>query len=198
MELHGNSRNRHAAGGAAPRAWGLRQSRPAVTLLRAERILIMTRIAAPAHTILIVEDDDDSRTLLGHLLSGQGYAVVMARNGLEGLQVARSTRPTLILLDVQMPIMDGVAFRQHQIEDPEIADIPVVCVSALDVAAMHARELHGVQFVRKPIDFDRLLRIISDAATAPASEKAAGPRRLTVVGSGRRQPVAAVRGSSRR
>ena len=121
----------------------------------------MTRLAAAAPTILIVEDDDDSRTLLGHLLSSEGYQVQMAANGLEGLRSARASRPDLILLDVQMPVMDGFAFRHHQLDDPALAEIPVVCVSALD-PCLH-KDLGVAQFVRKPIDFDRLLSVITDA-----------------------------------
>ena len=134
----------------------------------------MTRIAARAHSILIVEDDDDSRTLLGHLLAGEGYRVQMARNGLEGLRAAHAYHPDLILLDVQMPVMDGFAFRQRQLEDPGLAGIPVVCVSALDGASMH-EDLGVVQFVRKPIDFDRLLNVITTSTMARARGAGAGP-----------------------
>jgi two-component system chemotaxis sensor kinase CheA len=126
----------------------------------------MTSIPAPAHTILIVEDDDDSRMLLSHLLTGEGYEVAMAGNGLEALAAARLHHPALILLDVQMPVMDGIVFRRHQLEDPAIAAIPVVCVSALDSPAQQARDLQAVAFVRKPIDVDRLLRIVRAETSA--------------------------------
>ena len=74
----------------------------------------MARMATSAHTILIVEDDDDSRTLLGHLLTGQGYEVAMARNGLEGLRVAREfvaaeTILERIVVDERDPVLENKA-----------------------------------------------------------------------------------------
>ena len=127
----------------------------------------MTRTATAAHRILIVEDDDDSRTLLGHLLTVHGYQIALARNGLEGIHAARECRPDLILLDLQMPVMDGFAFRQQQVATRGLADVPVVCVSALDLAAPDLRRLGDVQFVRKPIDFDHLVMVITEALSAP-------------------------------
>jgi CheY-like chemotaxis protein len=134
----------------------------------------MTRIAARARTILIVEDDDDSRRLLGRVLTGEGYRIELARNGLEGLRAAHACRPDLILLDVEMPVMDGVAFREHQLGDPTLARIPVVCVSALDRASLGG-DLGLVQFVRKPLDFDRLLSAIVSSTSADSAAVSDGP-----------------------
>ena len=123
----------------------------------------MTRITGPAPRVLVIEDDDDSRTVLGHLLTAEGYQLTDARNGLEGLRAARACRPDVILLDVQMPVMDGFAFRRHQSADRELIGIPVICVSALDGVCLQSRALGDVQFVRKPIDFDKLLGAIRHA-----------------------------------
>lgn len=126
---------------------------------------MMTRLAAPAPRILVVEDDDDSRTLLGHVLTAEGYEVAEARNGLEGLRAARACRPDLILLDVHMPVMDGFAFRRQQMGDAALASIPVICVSALDGVTLQSRALGNVEFVRKPIDFDRLMTLVACRTT---------------------------------
>ena len=129
---------------------------------------MMTRLAGAAPRILVVEDDDDSRTLLGHLLTAEGYEVAEARNGLEGLRAARGCRPDLILLDVHMPVMDGFAFRRQQLVDAALASIPVICVSALDGVSLQSRALGNVEFVRKPIDFDRLMTLVAGATTVCA------------------------------
>ena len=80
--------------------------------------------------VLIVEDDDDSREMLELLLASNEYETMSARNGQEALAQMRQRRPCLVLLDLQMPVMTGWEFRERQLEDPELADVPVVCVTA--------------------------------------------------------------------
>ena len=80
--------------------------------------------------VLIVEDDDDSREMLELLLSSNEYETMSARNGAEALEQMRQRRPCLVLLDLQMPVMTGWEFREEQLKDPELADVPVVCVTA--------------------------------------------------------------------
>ena len=79
--------------------------------------------------VLVVDDDLDSRTLLEMALAEEGYAVLVAANGAEALTVARQSHPIVILLDLAMPVMDGFAFRAAQLRDPQLAGIPVICVS---------------------------------------------------------------------
>jgi CheY-like chemotaxis protein len=116
-------------------------------------------------TVLVVEDDEDSRNVLLLVLASEGYTVAAARNGLEGLQQARVLHPDVILLDLQMPVMDGVSFRRNQARHPEIAAIPVICISALHNASAIAREAGAVDCVTKPVDFDRLLELVSTNST---------------------------------
>jgi CheY-like chemotaxis protein len=80
--------------------------------------------------VLIVEDDDDSREMLELLLASYEYDTMSARNGAEALDVMRQRRPCLVLLDLQMPVMTGWEFRERQLQDPQLADIPVICVTA--------------------------------------------------------------------
>ena len=84
-----------------------------------------------ATTVLIVEDDQDIREALSDALGAEGYDVAVAENGRVGLDVLRRG-PTVdvILLDLLMPVMSGWEFRQEQLEDPTLAGIPVIVVSA--------------------------------------------------------------------
>ena len=113
-------------------------------------------------TILIVDDDAGIRDLLTLFLVHKGYAVDSARNGLEALHELQEHRPfpQLILLDLMMPVMDGVEFRQAQRQDPLLAPIPVVVMSAAENIQEQAPLLAADASLPKPIDFDALLTTI--------------------------------------
>ncbi len=83
-----------------------------------------------AHKILVVDDYADSRTLLSSLLRGKGYIVLEADNGYEGVQQAANERPDLILMDLAMPQLDGVAAIQRIRQLPELATTPIFVLSA--------------------------------------------------------------------
>jgi CheY-like chemotaxis protein len=108
-------------------------------------------------TILVVDDDQDIRDTLTELLEEEGYSVVRASHGEEALAALQAEpRPSLILLDLMMPVMDGWQFRAEQRKNPATAGIPVVIISATGkddkVAALGA-----VQFLKKPIRLEELL-----------------------------------------
>jgi CheY-like chemotaxis protein len=108
--------------------------------------------------ILIVEDDPDALEALGDLLESRGYSVISARNGAEALQLLnRSPLPKSIVLDLLMPTMDGWEFRLHQKNDPRIAGIPVVVVSASSAA----KPIDADTILRKPVDIERLLETVA-------------------------------------
>jgi CheY-like chemotaxis protein len=109
--------------------------------------------------VLIVDDQADARTMLDVLLQGQGYATEQASNGVEGLARLRSCDPCLVLLDLMMPVMSGWEFRERQLQDPEVADIPVVCISAVYEPDEVKRRLK-LPCLSKPIDFDELLAVV--------------------------------------
>ena len=96
----------------------------------------------PAPTVLIVEDDADTRDVVGRLLSGAGYNVRVAANGWEGL-LAIENHVDLVLLDIMLPGMDGVAFLHSLRRQKNCATIPVVVMTALDVADAAAK-VHGL------------------------------------------------------
>jgi CheY-like chemotaxis protein len=117
--------------------------------------------------ILVVEDDDDTRQVLVDALTHGGFQATGARDGLEGLQKARALHPSLILLDLHMPVMDGMAFKRYQARDPEIASIPVICVSAIEHAADMAKDVGVADCVTKPVNLERLIELVSNrSATA--------------------------------
>lgn len=100
--------------------------------------------------VLVVDDNPDILSGVEELLVAHGYRVLTARNGREALDVARTGRPGLILLDLAMPEMDGWQFLNRRAAEPEISDIPVVAMSA------YARDNQGLVGVRavmsKPVD----------------------------------------------
>jgi signal transduction histidine kinase len=110
-------------------------------------------------SILVVEDDFDIRETLSALLEDRGYNVSTSANGLDALAHIRSQgRPDIILLDLMMPVMDGWQFRVAQKRDPEVAQIPVIAISANGTPK--AAAIDADAYLQKPIDIDALLAAI--------------------------------------
>ena len=122
-------------------------------------------------TILIVDDDIDVRKSLSDFLEDEGYAVAAASNGRIALDLLRGgVRPAVILLDLMMPGMDGWDFRQAQLEDPALASVPVVMVTASGFSAETIRQQFApAAFVSKPIQPTVLLEAIDRACVARSS-----------------------------
>jgi two-component system chemotaxis response regulator CheY len=124
-------------------------------------------------SILVVEDDADVRETLVLVLESEGFEVRAARDGREALEILRAGfRPRLILLDLMMPVMNGWEFRAEMKNDPELAKIPVVFVSALEPAPDRAASLEAAGFLHKPFDLEALLETVervthTSAAAAP-------------------------------
>jgi CheY-like chemotaxis protein len=118
--------------------------------------------------IMIVEDDRDIRETLAELLEDEGYEILTAGNGAEALDLLRggAEPPSLILLDLMMPVMDGRSFRLEQRADPQLDRIPVVVLSAYHDAAAQAAELEVAAFLSKPLRPDTLMRLITEHARA--------------------------------
>jgi DNA-binding response OmpR family regulator len=117
-------------------------------------------------SVLIVEDDEDTRVILAQLLEHHGWEPHVASDGVEGLAALERCRPSLIVLDIGMPRMDGVAFRQaqRQLADARLANVPVVVVSALHDAPEYKRRLHAAEVLTKPFEVDALVRAIRSHA----------------------------------
>jgi len=112
--------------------------------------------------ILIVEDQEDLRGVLGDLLSGAGYAVVEAADGQEGVAKAKFECPDLILMDIQMPVLDGYEATRQIKADPTLAKTPIIAVSSFAMKGDEekARASGCDHYVTKPYSPLQLLRTI--------------------------------------
>jgi len=113
-----------------------------------------------SRTVLVVEDEQDTRAMMSALLECHGFEVATAANGREGLVQARRLHPCVIVLDLMMPVMSGEQFRDAQLEEPDIRDIPVVILSARHDAAEVARRFKAMAYMAKPLDVDSLVYLL--------------------------------------
>jgi CheY-like chemotaxis protein len=111
-----------------------------------------------ARTVLVVEDFEDNRFMMRRLLEMSGYRVLEAVNGEEAVETTRRERPDLILMDLSLPLLDGLAATRRIREELGLSRVPIVAVSAHDTADFHAEALGAGcnDYVTKPIDFDQL------------------------------------------
>jgi CheY-like chemotaxis protein len=112
-----------------------------------------------AGTVLVIDDDAAVRDLLQRFLAKEGFRVLPAAGGEEGLRLARAARPDAITLDVLMPGTDGWAVLAALKADPALADIPVVMLTIADDRAL-GFSLGAVEYLTKPVDRARLLRVL--------------------------------------
>ena len=131
---------------------------------------------ADRRTVLIVEDDDDTRAVMGKLMRDEGWDVVEATNGRRALERLESTEPALILLDLMMPEMDGFTFLDELRKRDIALDCPVIVVTAADLSEADHRRLNGgVQAIlQKGADTELLLRQIR-GLIAPLSDNDGEP-----------------------
>ena len=108
--------------------------------------------------LLIVDDEVAILEALTDILSVEGYEVLTAANGAEGLKRAGQERPDLILLDMMMPVMDGQEMLRRLKEDPQLKHTPVLVMSAGRVTKA---ELQGHRFLAKPFELDDLLDTVN-------------------------------------
>jgi two-component system chemotaxis response regulator CheY len=115
-----------------------------------------------AHWVLVVEDDETIRDTMVEFLEESGYSTKGVTNGREALEMLTGSapRPCLIVLDLMMPIMDGRAFRDEQLQNPFLADIPVVVISAHRDVTDQATELDVTAHLKKPLKLTELLELV--------------------------------------
>jgi two-component system, cell cycle response regulator DivK len=118
-------------------------------------------------TIMVVEDFEDNRFMMRRLLEMSGYQVLEAINGEEAVEIAKRERPHLILMDLSLPLLDGLAATRRIRQEAELRDVPIVAVSAHDTADFHADALAAGcnDYVTKPIDFDQLEALLGKLLT---------------------------------
>jgi len=116
--------------------------------------------ADSARAVLVVDDDPSVRELMFRYLESQGFRVITAATGMEGLEMAKRLHPAVITLDAIMPGLDGWAVLAALRTDPETARIPVVMVTITD-DQQRSYSLGAAEFVSKPVDWEKLTRILS-------------------------------------
>lgn len=118
--------------------------------------------AAGERTILVAEDDADIRLMMSTLLGMKGYRVVEASDGHEALEVTQKERPDVVLMDLQLPRLNGFAVARLIRQSDALGRTPIVVVSAHDPAKHRNLALAAGcnAYVQKPIDFDRLNDLI--------------------------------------
>lgn len=126
--------------------------------------------------VLVVEDDPSTRDLLATALKIFGVRVTTASNGKDGLECLRRERPCVVLLDLMMPIMDGAQFRQAQLADPRLAEVPVLLVTAVHNPNVRAAQLHVNGWIVKPFEIDRVIESVLSYCGMHATTVAPKPR----------------------
>lgn len=122
------------------------------------------------HRVLVVEDDLEIRESLMEILEEHGYQPVGAVNGIEALTKLREPgpQPCLIFLDLMLPQMDGRAFRQEQLRNPELASIPVVVISAFRDVSQVVQEMKVAELLKKPFKLEELIHVVQRYCPAVA------------------------------
>jgi CheY-like chemotaxis protein len=113
--------------------------------------------------VLLVEDTEDNRFMMRRLLEMTGYRVVEATNGEEAVSLARSESPHLILMDLSLPVIDGLAATRLIRKLPDLESTPIIAVSAHDTSDFQSEAIEAGcnSYVTKPIDFNELEQLIS-------------------------------------
>ncbi len=126
---------------------------------------------AGAKTVLIVEDNPLNMKLFKEILELHGYVTVAAADGGSALALVRTTRPDVILMDIQLPNMSGFEVIRHLKQDPNLQSIPVVAVTAHAMVGDESTvRLAGCEeYLTKPVSIERLLEVVARYAPADAA-----------------------------
>ncbi|MFN2492924.1 MAG: response regulator [Pyrinomonadaceae bacterium] len=113
-------------------------------------------------SVLLVEDTEDNRQMMKRLLEMSGYRVLEATNGKEAVELASSELPQVILMDLSLPLIDGLAATRRIRSLPGLNKIPIIAVSAHDTADFHSEALAAGcdAYITKPIDYPELEDIV--------------------------------------
>lgn len=120
-------------------------------------------------TILVVEDSAIQAELLRRVVAAAGYTVLVAKDGAEGLAMAQAHRPTAVVSDVTMPVMDGFEMCSRLRQDPELRDTPVILLTALSDAqdVVHGLNAGADAYVTKPYRGPYLLSCLAELLAEP-------------------------------
>lgn len=113
--------------------------------------------------VLVIEDNDQNLYLVTFLLEKHGLEVIAARDGRSGIDMAAKTRPDLILLDIQLPLIDGYAVARAIRAIPELATLPIIAVTSYAMVGDRDRCLEAgcTDYIEKPINADTFVKQIA-------------------------------------
>ena len=122
--------------------------------------------------LLLVEDNEMNRDMLSRRLARKGYEIVCAIDGQEGVTMAASESPDLILMDMSLPVMDGWEAARRLKDDPETQSIPIIALTAHAMAGDRNKALEAGcdDYDTKPVEFKRLLEKIGSFVEGPATD----------------------------
>ncbi len=123
--------------------------------------------------VLIVDDNADERLIFAALLEHHGFTVITASDGRSALHAANEHSPELILMDVHLPGMNGLAATEMLKRTPGTSNIPVICVTAFDITIAEARSAGCLRLLRKPVSPGDLIHTVSATLRSPGPETAA-------------------------
>lgn len=117
-----------------------------------------------ASYVLVVDDDPAIRGLVGDALRSEGYAVDLAAHGREALEAMRARRPSTVVLDLMMPVMDGFSFMEACHLEQLCDGVPIVVISAVHDALERISDVPVHALLAKPFDLDDLVRTVAQYA----------------------------------
>jgi len=121
-----------------------------------------------SHTVLVIEDNDQNLYLVTYILEKKGYAVIPARTGLEGIALADERRPDIILLDIQLPEMDGFGVAARLRENSDLDAIPIIAVTSHAMVGDREKILAAGcdGYLEKPVDPRTFARDVAEILEA--------------------------------
>jgi CheY-like chemotaxis protein len=134
---------------------------------------------SPSHSIMVVEDFDDNRKFIALSLRQLGYNVVEATNGQEAIEMAARECPSLILMDLTLPMLDGLSAAYRMREIDALCDVPIIACSAHS-AAIHREAALAIgcdDYISKPFEIEKLQEMISRLLSRPRKDSRTGGRR---------------------
>ena len=131
----------------------------------------------PKFLILVVDDSADNVAMISLYLQQQGYRVVTANNGEDAVAVATQMMPNLILMDINLPTLDGLGATRRIRENETLRDIPVVAITAFGTEGFQraAYDVGVSGYLTKPLDLDRMHQLIARLISPAGSGNLSGP-----------------------
>ena len=120
-------------------------------------------------SVLVVDDDTEFQEVVTEVLEDEGYSVASASHGAAALELLKTLRPAMILLDVNMPIMNGMEFRDAQQRDPELRTIPTIVVTAVDGMREKMKAFAVDDVLTKPLKLPQLLAVVEKYSRSESS-----------------------------